>query len=693
MLDQSLLQSHFIGRDGFRWWIGQIPPITEQRNGQEVDIWDQQANNQGWGNRRKVRILGYHPVSDKELKNEDLPWAQVMIPTTSGTGSSNYGVNPKLRPGDVVIGFFLDGDNAQIPIIMGALGNTSLYSKDLGYTFPFVPFTGYTERIPNPTPSGRNYPSQSNEENPGAQRTPAAIPDPVAKQTNQITSAPGMIGYDVVFADTCGDTTIKTIKTEVNNLLKTLKDAQGKIDQYKQDIRKTAEVIKTALNWLVGQIIDSIYNFLVGCEKKPGIIPIALQALYINVYTATLAATGSPSEAHTAGYKSNEAFVIPIKVLEQAIPCATNSIVEGLKDLIIDLLESLLQNVKNFATCAAEQFIGSLTSSIIDRVADGLSSALDGVSGLIGGVFNVVEFVTSTVDTIKGLSGFLDCNQTNTKCDGVKEWKIGIGPKKELDVDSAFENIYNIANNIVGVVETVKSVPGQIDQIVNTATGVIDIFSGDSLNESLQNALDAAGTCFTGTPTSCGPPVLNIFGGGGIGGAAAPILGAAIQSTSIYNNVSETANIIGAVITNPGSGYRFPPFVEIVDSCGLGYGAKARATINDKGEISSIYITSPGTNYPRLVDQDPYGVTDVVVQTPGLNYSPGDTAYDNLGNTYELTIDDGVIRSAKPLNKVEATDIPIIRINSETGFGAVLKPVLGSLTQLGKLQTQVDCII
>ena len=48
MLDQSLLQSHFIGRDGFRWWIGQVAP-------QEVQ--GIQLDKDGWGNRLKVRIL------------------------------------------------------------------------------------------------------------------------------------------------------------------------------------------------------------------------------------------------------------------------------------------------------------------------------------------------------------------------------------------------------------------------------------------------------------------------------------------------------------------------------------------------------------------------------------------------------------------------------------------------------------
>jgi len=137
MLDQSLLQSHFIGRDGFRWWMGQIAPI---------DAWEEQNGN-GWGNRVKVRILGYHTLDDKDLPNEDLPWAQIMLPTTAGSGAANMAQPPKIRPGDVVIGFFMDGDNAQIPIVMGMLGRTKQYSE-AGYSNPFNPFTGFTDNVP-----------------------------------------------------------------------------------------------------------------------------------------------------------------------------------------------------------------------------------------------------------------------------------------------------------------------------------------------------------------------------------------------------------------------------------------------------------------------------------------------------------------------------------------------------------------
>ena len=38
-----------------------------------------------WGNRVKVRIMGYHPQNTVELKDEDLPWA-TALPATAGSG-------------------------------------------------------------------------------------------------------------------------------------------------------------------------------------------------------------------------------------------------------------------------------------------------------------------------------------------------------------------------------------------------------------------------------------------------------------------------------------------------------------------------------------------------------------------------------------------------------------------------------
>ena len=115
MIQDHLLASNFLGRDGFRWWLGQVAPSSAQ---------GEQPKGGGWGNRVKVRIMGYHPFSKTELPDEDLPWCQCLLPATSGSGAAAMAENTKLRPGDVVFGFFLDGDNAQIPAIIGCFGKT-----------------------------------------------------------------------------------------------------------------------------------------------------------------------------------------------------------------------------------------------------------------------------------------------------------------------------------------------------------------------------------------------------------------------------------------------------------------------------------------------------------------------------------------------------------------------------------------
>ena len=93
--------------------------------------------------------MGYHPYSTAELKDEDLPWAQVLT-SAGNSGSQNTAETVRLAQGDVVVGFFLDGQNAQVPMIMGAFANTSQWAdlkklwKESGEPpSPFQVFGGY----------------------------------------------------------------------------------------------------------------------------------------------------------------------------------------------------------------------------------------------------------------------------------------------------------------------------------------------------------------------------------------------------------------------------------------------------------------------------------------------------------------------------------------------------------------------
>ena len=118
MIDQlaTLGKVNSIGRDGFLWWIGQVAHKDSWR---EVN---KAISLRGFkGNRVKVRIVGYHPFDPEGnvLPDEDLPWAEVLADPFSGNGQGGVSKTLSLVGGEMVLGFFLDGEDAQQPVIMG----------------------------------------------------------------------------------------------------------------------------------------------------------------------------------------------------------------------------------------------------------------------------------------------------------------------------------------------------------------------------------------------------------------------------------------------------------------------------------------------------------------------------------------------------------------------------------------------
>ena len=147
MIDESLLKKHSVGKDGFAWWLGQVC---------EADVWHENYPEQdvkkvkdlpGFSRRVKVSIFGYHTSSKEDLKNEELPWAYVMLPTTSGGGMGGSKETHQLKGGEWVFGFFLDGEDGQQPVIIGILDKST--QVDFRNHIPnvrFKPFSGFTNR-------------------------------------------------------------------------------------------------------------------------------------------------------------------------------------------------------------------------------------------------------------------------------------------------------------------------------------------------------------------------------------------------------------------------------------------------------------------------------------------------------------------------------------------------------------------
>ena len=645
MLDQSLLQSHFIGRDGFRWWIGQIPPISSM---------GKQVEGGGWGNRFKVRILGYHPYSEAELSNEDLPWAQCLIPTTAGSGAANVATGVQLQQGDIVLGFFLDGDNAQIPVILATFGRTDQVPS-ASYKHPFEGFTGYSSPVNkntllNPYDGAA---SESNELKENSNRSPQSLTEEQARQNSNV-SENSAIGDRVPLANTVKNTQVDKVTSVVKNLLRKIRRLQGDNDKIRQLIRSAADKIVTITNDLIGGMFDFLVKQLIKLLRR------GLDLLYKLVYAKVLAVTANPVAAHAAGVAAQKAMVMPVKLLEESFSCIAGEVVEKLKDLVVDILESTIDNVDRFISCAADQFVGTLLNTLIGVLETLLDEPLGAVSTLLQffSDFNVGNLLREGIGLLSEFGVGFGCNQNLNNFKGlVNEWTVGAGPSgSRSTLENSMSNTY----------ESIKD----ITNIINSG---VDI--------------DSVQQCFTDALKFASPPTINIFGGGpGSGATAIPIYGNLVTNSG--GNV--TASVIGVQLTNPGSGYSFAPFVEIVDDNEQGYGAVARSIINEKGEVTSIYIVSEGENY-SVGNIEEYSVLNVVVEDGGNNYEDAEVT-DNFGNSYNSQIVNGRIYQVTPLNNI-TDSLPVLTVTSNTGSGAILRPLLGASKFTGELQTSIDCPI
>jgi len=90
--------------DQTRWFLGEVVKVKDD----PLKL-----------GRVKVRVYGVH--DDKELiQDAHLPWAQIVVPVTQGVheGKGQY---LGILVGTQVFGIFLDGQNSQLPMVIGTV--------------------------------------------------------------------------------------------------------------------------------------------------------------------------------------------------------------------------------------------------------------------------------------------------------------------------------------------------------------------------------------------------------------------------------------------------------------------------------------------------------------------------------------------------------------------------------------------
>ena len=733
MLEESLFKTNYLGRDGFRWWVGQVAP-----NG---DYTEEQSNGGGWGNRVKVRILGYHPYSELELPNKDLPWAQCLLSTTAGSGAANKATSVKVAPGDTVFGFFLDGDNAQVPVIVGVFGRTNQVPSN-DFANPFTPFTGKTSRITND--GSKVAASESNEQNATSQISPVAVDkktaDKINKETNpdndprlKVNPSSNVIGQKVTVASTDKDSAVQKIKNETENFVSRITNITDGVQGAISGVNDAVDGVNDAVNGAKQTIfeeIDGITASIQGSATRMvqdmttnlsnAMIPVmntGLQKVYDVTYAIVLAATGSTVAADKAGTIAQALFIGPVKKISDAIPCITNKIINGISDTIKSVFQSVADNVTNFVSCIGDQVVGALMNHIIGAVSNFIQPLLGGVDKILNG-FTPLNFLRSSADAILGLADRLGCEEIAPEFDlASNEWVIGKGSSDKVGVP--VNEILETANAARVLAENaVTDVVGAVQDVAGAANslGVFDFANPSVSTPGFESAL---GNCFAGPPQlgGCGGTKIKIFGGGvkGIGGVANAILQIAEGGRGV------TGSVIGVDLVNGGGGYTFPPFVEIVNECGSGYGASARAVIDydpdsdTYQQITDIYLVSEGVDYTPSTDTSgtDYIENDIdgpLIVDPGTGYDPNDDKVtDTNNNVYTIKTDDGgritkVIKVGSTNNSgtdvgkgiiiPSVTDSVEYTISSATGSGAVLRPRLIERpdTPQGEVKQVIDCI-
>ena len=396
-------RSDFLGRDGYTWWVGEVESNTDPSKLGRV----------------KVRILGWYTGSHdketyiKEVPTASLPWASVLLPTDKAQ-TKNVGTTCELQPGAWVLGFFLDGDEAQLPCVLGAfrgfqqkesgkkttiadgkeaqqLDTSTILKKDMAGKErnegnPFV-------KVQSSTPSNE---AGSIEESRGGlssaeQLLPGnAITNPIKPPVNANSIAdgvggPGGSGFEV----------------DVTRMLTELGQMSASIAHTKNGMVSLATGHKIAGD-KIKEHLGRITNFL--SSGIAGILA-PLKELLAKIIAEVINAL--------------------VKIVSKFIPLGVISAILSLVEEIfaifcaktpmwLGLVQSALNDVVNFANQMAafainkviekiNEFISKAVKAVTCRILNGITSAMERIKGVAGDVISAISIAKKAAGAARAL--------------------------------------------------------------------------------------------------------------------------------------------------------------------------------------------------------------------------------------------------------------------------------------------------
>jgi len=573
MIDQGLFKKYFVGRDGFYWWIGQIAEESSWVDNLSGTPTETNEGTPGFGQRYKVRIMGYHTAVPSELPDDHLPWATVMYPVTAGGGTASTSETANLRQGMFVFGFFLDGEDGQQPVIMGVIGYNQ-YTAIMAEVpdAKFVPFNGL-----NPS-RGQNVATYARTVTPNAGKvapTPSitAVTTPQGQTEDSSTDQSGTLNAttnngvesamettEVASVDEAEETTVDNVvpkpskcdpiplgglATTISNFIKDIEKTRktvsdwkytatkGVIDQKAEIDRKKEQIMKDIMKYIKDYMIEAEK----WAEKKMNDIIKAINALL------------QPNESHALSTSFNATV--------ENIICILKKVYNAIATYISQLLDNIINKVINVAKCFVNNFVSAVLGTINGLINSLVDHFTNTITNLINGVFGIVDtglsLASGTFNIILDVISFLTCS-SDKECEAyyADQWNILTGGNQDT------QSIDDLLQGVTDITSAVSNVVYDFTDIVNGVGGIVTTFA-NTLQQQLSNVFDIS-TCNVG-PILCGPPSIALFGGTGAGFAANPVLDA-------------NGSIIAVDIISMGRGYGQGGSLaaKVVDACGNGNG-------------------------------------------------------------------------------------------------------------------------
>lgn len=672
-----LLKTNFAGRDGFTWWIGRV---AHPKYWKITDTVMSQSHDKG--HRVKVRIIGYDPWDTNELKDQDLRWAEVLSDPCVGSGQATRGETMNLVGGETAVGFFLDGENAQQPVIMGLLhrsGNVENTVREGDVA------------IGKDASSGVFIPKTVQDK---SSQPPTAQPGQGAKQTvakgiiGQVQSAATSIGEAAgeSFTSAKGAYAIGATST-VENLYGSGNAAEerlekkatkeitpgstcennliGQLTRVLQDfiaLSNTLEkTVDTYVDPVLNEVVDMTYQVKKFARRTLGIVKMILNnirnGLFRKLTTLFSQFLGKLNIVNPLSYITTPAAQKGFMKVLSIVYCLFEKLLGDLMNFLTNLFDTMLGRIINGPFCVAEQFVQSILAKVMDALEKLLDPILQGLDWLMGGIGSIKGILSQATSLATKIINFIGCD--GLKCNTPSTWISSINGSLEQKRDDWEKQVRGI-----NVFRKANEELSKIEKDVNNAT--VDIFTNGEYERRSYKGSNL-GSILQDVDKLTGGESAKTFNKG------LDSIEAAIATSTLFAGENSIFDGCNKSIDNPQSqdgimpmpiGYQYayclPPKVKIR---GNGRGAKLRAIVGNRSELFSVEVVNGGKDYTSgetsliIVDNSGYG-TGAQARPIIKNGKIENVVITAAGRGYCANIPYSDPTAEGPLDEVETSSIP-----------------------------------